>query len=180
VTRPRYIVILIAVLGCLCGADDLKQLDGRLTIEHATGRTEHVVVRWTAVVLADRRETGGPATPLQGKWTDDRECHWTVRTRVSRRLLLRSSNGEELDWPGSGGLDPATDGGAGLRELRSSHQNCNEAEAGMRRDFEVARVEAKRALQKVIETDRDSLETQLRKRPGVRAVTFEWDRDPQR
>jgi hypothetical protein len=177
--RVGFLLVLGVICGQPVGAEDVKQVEGRVLVEYEDGSLEHYVVRWTGAVLSDRRESGGPATPLSGKWIDDRQCHWVVRTVVSRRLYLKARSGEEFERPESAKLFESSEessqekSASGFRAENVRPENCNDAEAKILGDLEGARARAAATLDEVVKEDRKRLPAQLKEVAGVRKASFE-------
>jgi hypothetical protein len=91
--------LLYCLLGCLltgaCFAQVLQQDAKPITVIYTSGEVEHYVVKWTGTRDIDHHEDGHPSEPLNGWFTDTRQCHWSIASRIIRKVYLLNHNGQE-------------------------------------------------------------------------------------
>ncbi|MBB5337840.1 hypothetical protein [Tunturiibacter gelidoferens] len=97
--RPLGQVFLSCIVGCwltgVCQAQILQQDAKPITVVYMSGEVEHYVVKWTGSRDIEHHEDGHPSEPLKGWITDTRQCHWSIATRIVRKLYLLNRNGQE-------------------------------------------------------------------------------------
>ncbi len=93
--RKLLFCLLGALLTSVCFAQVLQQDAKPITVTYISGEVEHYVVKWTGSRDIDHHEDGHPSEPFNGWFTDTRQCHWSIASRIIRRAYLLNHNGQE-------------------------------------------------------------------------------------
>jgi len=93
--RKLLSCILGGLLTGVCYAQVLQQDTKPITVNYTSGEVEHYVVKWTGSRDIDHHEDGHPSEPLNGWFTDTRQCHWSIASRIIRKVYLLNHNGQE-------------------------------------------------------------------------------------
>jgi len=88
-------LIAVSLIGSCVAADVLQQDAKPVTVVYKNGDVEHYIVRWTGTRDINHYEDGHPSEPLNGWFTDTRQCHWSIDTRVIRKVYIVNHNGQE-------------------------------------------------------------------------------------
>jgi hypothetical protein len=91
-------LLLCAIVGfapALTRAQVLQQDAKPISVTYTSGEVEHYIVRWTGSREVDHHEDGHPSEPLKGWFTDTRQCHWSIASRITRKVYLLNHNGQE-------------------------------------------------------------------------------------
>jgi hypothetical protein len=165
--RIYSILFLLTSQSVLLGQGTLPEAARVLSVTRSDGTTEKYVAKWTGTVDSGRWESGGPAVPLQAKFLDDRQCHWTISARIVRRIYLENADGELFESKDSAvplSVDLAGDG-AELNLSTLSGENCGQAEGSYRRDIDRAQQRVRDRFEEIVSAD---LET-------VKRLMKSWD-----
>jgi hypothetical protein len=142
-------------------AEVVKEDTRPLFVRYSSGDSERYVVKWTGSLESNHWEDGHPAIPLEGKFTDTRQCHWTINTQIVRKLFLINKVGEQFAKENLTtvlSLGSANQGSDfKLTQLRP--ENCGDAEARYQSDLKDARVAIGQAFNLVLEKDFQDLKT---------------------
>jgi hypothetical protein len=135
-------------------------------VKYQNGMVEKYIIQWTANLAVNHWESGGPAKPLEGKFVDDRQCHWTTNATVIRRVYLTNQGGElfekkDLATPFESNFKGE---GAGFKLIQFRPENCGDAEARYQSDLSDSRRALRANLPGVIKNDM----------PDVLAVMKAW------
>jgi len=171
----------LACAGVLVG-EEIRETRQAYRVFFTDGGRERYEVLWGGAVIVDKSESGGPAAPLHGKFVDDRRCHWTIRTVVSRRVYRIGDDGERHERrDGAAVLDAASPGGGASYRFESGRtENCNDAEPRFRANLEDARRSASAALESVVRTDQEKVVKMMKAWPRVARVEREAGSNPER
>jgi hypothetical protein len=142
-------------------------------VKYENGVVEKYVVEWTANLAANKWESGGPAKPLEGKFIDDRQCHWTINGTVIRRVSLANQSGElfekkDLATPFESNFKNE---GAGFKLLQLSPENCGDADARYQSDLNDSRNALRKNLSLVVKNDMPDVMAVMRTWPKVKEVS---------
>ena len=89
-----FLAFLMWMTG-VCHAQILQQDAKPVTVVYGSGEVEHYIVKWTGSRDIDHHEDGHPSVPLKGWITDTRQCHWSIASRIVRKVYLLNHNGQE-------------------------------------------------------------------------------------
>ena len=92
------------VLGCLVSlalsapmlAETLQTDQRAYKVKYKDGTIESYLVTWFAQMDVEVHEDGGPAKPLEGKFIDDRHCHWTITAHIDRQVAMVNKAGQQF------------------------------------------------------------------------------------
>ncbi len=122
-------MVLVLAFSIPIRAEEVQSKERFLTVKYKDGTTERYKLKWQALRDINVREDCGPAKPLEGKFVDDRRCHWDINARIERRLYIIARNGQTFakeDAFRSFNSDFTNQGSSFLLVgLRS--ENCNDA-----------------------------------------------------
>jgi len=126
-------IIFFAVI---CLGEILQQDAKPITVLYKSGEVEHYIVRWTGSRDIDHHEDGHPSEPLKGWFTDTRQCHWSIDSRIVRKVYLLNHNGqeyaqEELTTPL---VENFANKGSDFVVTALRPENCGDADARYRSD----------------------------------------------
>jgi len=162
---------VIAILALLFGlvvpsrADEVQSKERFLTVKYKDGAIERYKVKWQALRDMAVREDGGPAKPLEGKFVDDRRCHWDINARIERRLFIIARSGQTFakeDAFRSFNSDFTNQGSSFLLiGLRS--ENCNDAAGRRNSDWNDARTHLLGAFERIANADFENVKADMRK-----------------
>jgi hypothetical protein len=135
--RLLHVCILTCLIVGICYADVLQTDSKPITVTYKSGEVEHYIVRWTGSRDVDHHEDGHPSEPLKGWFTDTRQCHWSINSRITRTVYLMNKNGQEFAQQEL--TTPLVENFANkgsdfvLTQLRS--ENCGDADARYKSDL---------------------------------------------
>ena len=146
-------------------ADVVQSKERFFTAKYKDGFTERYKVKWQALRDMSVQEHGGPAKPLEGKFTDDRRCQWHINARIERRLYMVARNGQAFAKESafrSYNSDFRNEGSSFvLTNLRPG--NCNDTAARRGSDWNDARTKLLGAFAGVTEADFANLKKEMKK-----------------
>lgn len=141
-------------------------------ITYEDGDTERYIANYTGQVRYRHWESGGPSKPLEGKFVDDRQCHWTIQSLIDRKVCLVSRDGRQYCQGNMNRVYGVQMAGQGsdfvLERLRP--ENCGDTQARYESDLNNARVATQRALQPTADSDRRRVESELSAIQGAASV----------
>lgn len=116
-----------------------KKAERQFLVTYPDGQSEIYVAVYMGEVRVDVNQTGSASRPLQGHFVDDRQCHWTISTPISREIFLVNRAGRRSLYQPLNAIYNAEsrNQGSAFRLDRLQGENCNAA-AG-RRDEDVRR-----------------------------------------
>lgn len=170
--RKWFFFALILSNTAALSQEVVQEEESFFLVTHSDGSRERYAVKWAGTLTARRWETGGPSLPFQGKFVDDRQCHWTIDALVTRRLFLLNAAEERFERPGDTTVLRVSFRNQGssfsFETLRG--QNCNDAA----RQFDGDRKSAGEAIRTdfggVVDRDRQSVEALMKGWKDVKAV----------
>jgi len=83
--------------------EEQKHIDGAVVVQQDllpvttkldSGELRTYLVQWIATIGSHKTETGHPSEPLNGWFTDTRQCHWEIRTEVHRTVYFLDPQGK--------------------------------------------------------------------------------------
>jgi hypothetical protein len=163
-------------------AEEVDSEQRSIAVRYRNGDIEHYLISWTADMGVDLREDGALAQPGQGRFVDDRRCHWSVSGSITRQVFLLDHAGDQY---GSAELvrvygKAKRDQGTAFVVTTLTSDNCGTATA--RRDGDY--VDVKRRLLDdfpgTVEADLVALRLELKARPDVTRVMADADFRPVR
>jgi len=155
----RFLGISVAALMLAAPAwasqEELAKETKPFQVTYGNGVTERYIVEWRALLDVDKSESGGPAVPFKGKFVDDRQCHWTVRGSVVRRVFLANQAGELFEKKDLAVVyDSSSSGeGAHFKLIGLRGENCNDANARFESDVNNGRIATRGNLSQTINQD---------------------------
>ena len=139
--------------------EEVIQQDRAFVVKYADGTQERYLVAYRGFVQQNARESGGPAVPKDFKFIDDRQCHWTITSRVQRIVYLSHRSGRQIPYEkltvrwqvpfSSKGSDFV------LTQLRS--ENCNDAWSRFQSDLNNAKARVRDEFPKLQQADLEAL-----------------------
>lgn len=106
------------------------------TVKYKDGTLEHYLATWNGTVRNEWHEDGHPAEPLNGWFTDTRQCHWMITGEIVRQVSLINKLGQQFNESvlsktyNSQMMNKGTD----LNVLTLSPGNCGSTQARMSSD----------------------------------------------
>jgi hypothetical protein len=170
--RIYWIILLLMSPSVIFAQGTLPEMSRVLSVTRSDGRTEKYVATWTGTVDSGRWESGGPAVPLQGKFLDDRQCHWTISARIVRRIHLENADGELFESKDSAvplSVELAGDG-AELNLSTLSGENCGQAEGSYRRNMDDAQQRVRDRFEEIVAADLETVKKLMKSWDKVTAV----------
>jgi hypothetical protein len=133
---------------------------------------ERYVLHWSGTVNDNHYEDGHPSEPFKGWFTDTRQCHWTITSRIARTVSLVNHNGEpfqrtELAVPLS--LSFANKG-SDFVLLDLAPENCGKAQARYESDLANSRQHIRDSFGPGVAEDFASVLVTMRSWPQVNRV----------
>ncbi len=139
--------------------DEVIQQDRSFRVKYADGTQERYLVAYRGYVSQNAHESGGPAIPEKFKFVDDRQCHWTINSRIQRIVNLVHRSGRQIPYEKLSvrWQVPFTGKGSDfvLTQLRS--ENCNDAWPRFQSDVNDAKGRVRSEFPNVVAADTDTL-----------------------
>lgn len=128
-------------------------------LKFSDGGTETYVARYRAMVDFDRWQSGSASKPLEGKFIDDRQCHWKINTTILREVCLVSRSGQAFCDGKLNRLYGTSKSGKGsdFVLIKLHPETCGEAQARYDGDLNNARNAVRSALDPVMDGDVDQM-----------------------
>jgi len=163
--------------GGIVRAEEVDSEQRSIAVRYKNGDVEHYLISWTADMGVELREDGAVAQPGQGRFVDDRRCHWSVSGSITRQVFLLDHAGDQYS---SAELvrvyaKAKRDQGSAFVVTTLTPDNCGAATA--RRDGDY--MDVKRRLltdfPATVEADVVALRLELKARPDVTRVMADPD-----
>lgn len=156
-------LITVADIERANGEEEIAHQDRMFRARYADGTQERYLVAYRGIVKQYARESGGPAIPEQGKFIDNRQCHWNIDSRIERTVYLVHRSGRNIPYEklSNRWQVPFTNKGSDfvLTQLRS--ENCNDAWARFASDVTNAKQRVNAEFVTVIASDLETLKKSL-------------------
>lgn len=140
--------------------EEVAQQDRSFRVRYSDGSQERYLVTYRGLVKLNAHESGGPAVPEKFKFIDDRQCHWSINSRIERTVYLIHRSGRQIPYEKLSirWQVPFTNKGSDfvLTQLRS--ENCNDAWSRFLSDAENARARVRAELPDVLQGDTQTLQ----------------------
>lgn len=93
-SKLYYIAQAALIIACWVSAAPLQAQVVRqdlcgLEVDFDDQANATFIIKWTYNISTNRREEGGAARPLAGKFVDDRMCAWKIAIEIERSLYLK-------------------------------------------------------------------------------------------
>lgn len=144
------------------------------SVVYQNGGKETFVAKYRGAVQNSKWESGGPAKPFEGKFTDDRQCHWDISTQIVRDVCLVSASGQQFCQGQLNRIYGTSFSGKGsdFKLLQLASENCGQADARYKSDLNNARDAVAAAMDGVLENDLKRVRDDLSTMPNVKVVTL--------
>lgn len=144
-----------------------------MTVKYSSGKTEQYIVEWTGTLRNHEWESGGPSKPAEGHFVDDRQCHWELEPKITRKLYLVNEVGDHF---AKEDLTTAyqvhfQNQGAGFMLVGLRSENCGDADARYRSDVNDGRKNIEAVFQSTVDSDLAKLISQVKAWKMVVKVT---------
>ena len=164
--KGRYPIAayLILAFAAIANSEVVQTSERTFRVRYKDGVVELYKVRWVATRDMSSREHGGPAKPLEGKFTDDRRCEWSINGGITRTVSLVTRNGKEFinaDKTKVFNSDFRNEGTSfDLTTLRPG--NCNDTAARRDSDYNDARQKLLEAMGPIVSNDFEAVKREYR------------------
>ena len=169
----RMLITLATVVSFGAYAGEVTQTDSKpITVSYTVGADEHYIVRWAGTIDIEHHEDGHPSEPLKGWFTDTRQCHWAISSRITRRVFLLNRNGqeyvqEELTTPLTQNF---ANKGSDFVVTQLRPENCGDAEGRFQSDVADSKKHMHDVFQQVVTSDFAVVSSTMKGWPKVKNV----------
>ena len=155
-------------------AEVVQSSERTFAVKYKDKTVERYKVSWAAIMDVDVREDGHPAIPKEFKFTDTRQCHWSIKGRVDRAVFMVNRVGQAYGGStlfrsyNSDFVNKGSD--FVLTQLRS--ENCNDARARRDSDVSNTRNSLLKSFDGIVKGDLEKLKAEVKQNADVVEVTF--------
>jgi hypothetical protein len=174
ISKSGFGLFVLGLLVFSAKADVATTKERAFTVKYKDGTLERYNVTWVAVYEPQVREDGHPAIPLQGWFTDTRQCHWSISSHVDRRVAIINKVGQSFSESGLSKTynSDFTNKGADFMLLGFRSENCNDSMARRESDINNAKANLLTIFDGLVEADLQKLKAEVRSNAEVVEVTF--------
>jgi len=145
-------------------AEELRTTERKVVAKFPDGFSEQYVAVYKGIVNLQQREEGGPAKPLEGKFIDDRRCHWTIDTFITREVFQINRAGRRSIYEKLTNVytAPFTNEGTAFNVWALRPGNCGDTQARRESDHQNAKTAVTNRFQETINSDVEPLKTTMK------------------
>jgi hypothetical protein len=145
------------------------------TVKYKDGTIERYNVSWAAIYDGEVHEDGHPAIPLQGWFTDTRQCHWSISSHIDRRVAMINKVGQsfaESNLSKTYNSD-FTNKGSDFMVVGLRSENCGDSRPRRESDISNAKANLLNVFDGLVEADLLRLKSEVKSNGEVVEVVFQ-------
>jgi hypothetical protein len=153
----RFLLVLATTV-CMtlaAAAETVQTKERTFAVKYKDGTIEHYKVTWIATLDVEVHEDGHPAVPLNGWFTDTRQCHWSLSSHIDRQVAMINKVGQEFAQSNLSRTyrSDFTGKGSDFQVFGLRPENCNDAAGRRNSDINDARKNLLNVFPGIMEAD---------------------------
>ena len=168
--------VLVGILtAAQCVAETIQTTERAFAVKYKDGTVEHYKVTWLGIVDSEVHEDGHPSVPLNGWFTDTRQCHWSISSHIERQVAMINRVGQTFAQSSlsKSYSSDFTNKGSDFMVLGFRSENCNDAADRRNSDIGNARSNIISIFGGIVEADLTRLKAEVKSNADVIDVSFQ-------
>ena len=170
-------MMILAVSVCMTlntAAETVQTKERTFAVKYKDGTVEHYKVTWVATLDIEVHEDGHPSEPLNGWFTDTRQCHWSLSAHIDRQVAMINKVGQEFAQSNLSKTyrSDFTGKGSDFQVFGLRPENCNDAAGRRDSDINDGRKNLMNVFPGLVEADLGKLKSEVKANAEVVDISF--------